>query len=1002
MIINFEELEKLKFEFADLSQALADLSENNDEYFIEITNNTNKLKSNLSSVIDQDALKSSVDSANSISKQVDYFAKAVFDLSLSFVGMESLESNLEASASKFSSFATSLENFSKSPDQQAGATPGAPRGTDTKDDGSGKKDKPGILKQNLTGAFDAVKTAIRPLQLPTSLGAVAGTAVAWMAFGVSEAQRLKAQAGEATNMLVAAVDGAGKKAVTTGTKWLSLYAEKMDKFYGISEKEVMGLAKQFAHMGFSIDDSINKKAGPAIENLHGNFMSVSLSLDKMLEQATGTNAAKMGDYASKYGMSLGESSQALTKMYALGKDSGSIGSITFLTNVEKSSDALSTMGYKISEVIDSFEVLRKRFEAVGVPKYLAASTVGEGIKGITEGMQNAGASEQVVMAEWAGYGTGASARQKMLDSMSKLSDDNKDKWKQDVLNVTRTAINRMGVTKARDWLSKKGSMGFQGALVAAELVAATDSGDSGTSGNLKKAEAAMEKFRQEQKEALKTESTKMNEMKRLLNKWKVGQREIGQGMMGLAVDTIAVLFAFFKSVPTIIGTYLQDNYEKGRAEREQILAKVASFGSGVPAHFDLVIHGVKASLGSAGGMIVAAMGKSKDTALDAYNFNPYKDILGMTQKKGNANWSVGGSGYGTSPITRVVTVPIPVRDSTGSSNVEGLSSIALEASRAMLDYNLAWRTLKLVTYGVTESGGLRMGIEGSCPRCGLLFARGGRSPGLVGSSRGSASTVESSLMNPASGMPSSVFSDSRFKKGKPAMELKSVKDEMAAAAKDPEQVKLLASMLMSEVGGSALKTKEGRRELAGVAHTAINRLGGRTKNSVMDRASAGYSGRMGGESRANKTMQDVILGTSGTKGRQKGDFRPYASGNKDTSSKQFHKMEGFAQDILEGNVENEVGSATQFVHETGGRGYNLSHKEMAENRKARKAGKSDVHAGNPLANLQTNDSNINTANIQREGKPAARFYGRSGLEASDARELDEAQTADWEGAHDSD
>jgi len=120
MIINFDELDQLKFKFVDLGLALSDLSENNDEYFNEIISNTNKLKSSLASSINQDALNAALESATSISKQVDDFSKAVTDISRSFSGMESLESNLEASASKFSSFANSLDSFSKSPSKKSG------------------------------------------------------------------------------------------------------------------------------------------------------------------------------------------------------------------------------------------------------------------------------------------------------------------------------------------------------------------------------------------------------------------------------------------------------------------------------------------------------------------------------------------------------------------------------------------------------------------------------------------------------------------------------------------------------------------------------------------------------------------------------------------------------------------------------------------------------------------------------------------------------------------
>ena len=729
MIINFDELDKLKFKFVDLGKALSDLSENNSEYFNEITRNTSKLKSSLSSVINQDALKDAVDSATSISKQVDDFSKAVTDISRSFVGMELLESNLEASASKFSSFANSLDSFSKSPSKKSrNYSKALTKGSKV----TKKKDKPGLVSKELASAASIIESKLKSFQIPTKVGTIAATGLLWMAFGFTEATRLKAQAGLAKNILVTAVDGASEAAVAKGTKWLSLFAEKMDKFYGISEKEIMGLAKQFTHMGFSIDEAINKKSGPAVENLHGNFISLSLSLDKMMEQATGTNAAKMGDYANKYGMSLKDSSDSLTKMYALGKAEGSIGPVTFLNSIEKSLDSLSTMGYKVSEVVDSFEILRKRFEDVGVPKYLAASTAAEGIKGITEGMQNAGTTEQVLMAELAGYGEGSSARIQMLDATTKLSDGNDDAWKDDIHNITKKLLSmpNMDEYDVRTYLKNKLKMGFSGAMAAVELVKARASGDTSA---LAKSDESIEKFRKEQKEALKTESLKMNELKKLLNEWKVAQRLLGQGLFGLAMDTFAVLIAFFKSAGVGMGTYLQSNYEKGKKEREALMNKVVSYGRNAPAHVQMMSDGLSKAGEVVGRTAAVALGSTIKIVLEAHNFNPFAKITGY-QTRGNANWGVGGSGYETTPISKVVTIPVPEEEGelTTPQGKDILNS-TVEYTDARIKYDWVGGTFRLVTHGVTESGDLKMGLEGNCPRCGLLYAKDG---GLTDTSTG--------------------------------------------------------------------------------------------------------------------------------------------------------------------------------------------------------------------------------------------------------------------------
>jgi len=604
-------------------------------------------------------------------------------------------------------------------------------------------------------------------------------------------------------------------------------------------------------------------------------------------------------------------------------------------------------------------------------------------------MQNAGASEQVVMAELAGYGKGFKARIKMLDVAAKLSDGNNDQWEEDAYNIAKELLNKPTMTEndVRTFMEKNLKMGFLGAKAAVELVKARDSGDPES---LKQSNEDIKKFKKERKDALKTESTKMDEIKKLMNEWKVGQRLVGQGLFGLAMDAAAFLIAYFKSVGTLVGTYLNPSFEAGRKERAALMDKVAYFGRHAPEHAQQVIDGMEKS----GDVVVKATKSALGTSvvapvLEAFNHNPYETITEF-ESKGNVNWGAEGSRHGTTPITKVVTVSVPAKGDITPHSVDLLNPTD-EYYQAAEEYGWTGGQLSLVTYGVTESGDIKMGLEGSCPRCGLLYTR---NSGLNDTSMESLDwDGENSIMNPKrdSVLLPSVFTDADNAKLGPApSDRPSVKREIAAAAKDSEQVDLLTTLGMSEMGARHLKTKEGRRELAGVLYTVLNRLGGKTENLKKDREEHG-------KFRENENLRDVILGNATEMGKQ-GGKRPYAtSKGEDKSSSGFKAMRSFVQDILAGKVANPVGGATHFVHGLQGHGYNLSHKKTKENRAARKSGGRDVHSGRALAHFQ--EDAVNIVNMKRKGRPMARFYAYSGAEASDKELYDAKQISSWEEEH---
>jgi hypothetical protein len=160
----------------------------------------------------------------------------------------------------------------------------------------------------------------------------------------------------------------------------------------------------------------------------------------------------------------------------------------------------------------------------------------------------------------------------------------------------------------------------------------------------------------------------------------------------------------------------------------------------------------------------------------------------------------------------------------------------------------------------------------------------------------------------------------------------------------------MSRMLYSEAGGKKLFTKEGRKEIAGIAYTALNR----SKNR-------------------GKSLTDVI--TSGHGYGKQGYLRQYGTARAaEPGSEVEKKLHNFVKDLFAGKIANPVGEATSFLHYTGGAGYGTNAKA--------------------LPNFA--ETGVNVANINN-----ARFYAPKGKgkEARDKEALDKFYREQFELKH---
>jgi hypothetical protein len=393
-----------------------------------------------------------------------------------------------------------------------------------------------------------------------------------------------------------------------------------------------------------------------------------------------------------------------------------------------------------------------------------------------------------------------------------------------------------------------------------------------------------------------TEKQKTAQWQLSMNKWLKGLSVVGMGLLGLITNTLASLITLFRSIIPLTQNMLSGNWD----ENKKILKRVDELANEYSRSGKQIVSGFK-MLGNA----FKESGSQQMTGpleniMRAFTYNPWSDEAdpsyrpeprAFPQDQEGPSVRLGGA-FGPNLMRGLVgglddTPKDPgIRMDVGAAKkpIQGGMSIMFEAP--------------------DELGNIHAHIEGNCPDCGVKFGK-----------------VEKTSLYEA---PSA--------------------ERVALPKTQEDDVEVLATMLASEGGFKKLETEKGRKELAGIAFTAINRA-----------------------RRRDASLRRVITGGHGF-GKQ-GAKRAYstAAAHQDPKVRKGRKvtdpMRQYAADILSGKVANPVGQATFFLHNTFGKGYGK---------------KSDPVA---LPKFATTARNVNVANINR-----ARFYAPTNSGEMDAPE----------------
>ena len=437
---------------------------------------------------------------------------------------------------------------------------------------------------------------------------IAGGLFGLMLYGVTNRDRLNADAGEMSNVLLAS----GKRASSEALGYFSSFQEQAQKYLGMSKADVQGVVKTFVDAGISIDQIMTRQEGNLGMVTH-DIATLSLAIDKHFELASGTSAKNIVTLITDFGMEVGKAGSLYEKLSFAGIQSG-VGVQAFTQQVMQSASALKQYGVSVESVAGLFLKIQEHYESLGMPKQLAGNQASLAMGQITSGLANMSTGEQAYLGERMGMGSGLEARMRFREGMGRLTggEGGSTDFLENLLREKYTATMEAtggDKTQARYVLEQTG-MGYEGAKLLSEI------GDDLTKG-LKLSSLTKEQ-RDGLRDAFMTEGQKQSELQKDQNRLMADMAKMGEGTLQVITNLAGWLIIYFKTFPTLLlGT---------SQEKAEIKAVVAEFQTGMKHCLDTVWEGLKA-LGSD---METAMRPIIKPILDALEFDPTKGAGGST------------------------------------------------------------------------------------------------------------------------------------------------------------------------------------------------------------------------------------------------------------------------------------------------------------------------------------------------------------------------------------
>lgn len=864
MIVDFQQLEQIRYNFTDLGRTLQTLSAKNTTLFDETLKS---LKEGFQPVLDtlSKELLKSLSSVSRIQEGFESQEQAEKLHAEFFINSSKAMGSLGKITVDIKDLSVFQEIFKGDPKDFLVRFTQDKKGNITGVSAKEQKKPSSFLAKEWAGIKKVFSGFMHKTYIP-SPGNIGATLLGAIGFGYMMKDRMRAEAGEVTNVLVEAVDSGVKGAVARGTAQISSLQEKLQKFYGISKEETQAAAAGFIRNGIGIQEML-KPLDAGIKGVRNNYQTFGLALDKMFDLAGGTSAQRMVGLMSDYGKGLDEAKDSLYKMMMAGKESG-IGTMQFLKNVETAGDTLKKFGFDIDDVVALSVKLQEGFEKLGLPKQFAGKFAAEGLQNIAGSIAGMSQEMMAYMGVQMGLATemGAGAAQKFESAIDRIKRNKESEGGLDELMQVAYHHAAMAMRQANNdpdtakWIMKNSGMGLneQGASSALKVKELIDKGEK------IEARRVMKESAGQFKDSYMTEKKRISLFQVELNKVLKGVGEMGQAIMGLVVGVGSYLIVTFQalywrfndlSIPQLL-TWLATGNKPAMsgeaAEHDQkIEAAYAAIGKSMKENTDKLEKGWNNFTGGLENMGEDLLGSSFKALKKAI------DLGGATSEDAAETAGVAGMAASVPTTERIRTIPVIIEKGGGSEGERkkyGLLSptdISNKAEEEQEDMAWVGGDLTIISEGVDEKGDITLALVGNCPRCGLRFGDSGKN-----------------------------FADEDLY-------------GMGYAERDIEALgRVLASETTAKFGGNPYKNATSLEEAKRIGFTALNRL-------QDPKQSYGSS------------MYDVVTG-GGDKGFGIQGTRPYSTAKEATP--ESRKM---AKELLGGQYDDPTKGATLFIHDYG-------------------------------------------------------------------------------------
>jgi len=380
------------------------------------------------------------------------------------------------------------------------------------------------------------------MSLATSVLPIGGGLFGLMMYGAVQRDRMNAEAGELTN--IASAGGMQVSRSTLGQ--LAGFQETAQQFYGISRREIQGIAMSIVNAGLALEE-ITKVSRRGLGEVGSNAVTLTLALDTHFKLGGGYTAKGALDLVSKHGLSLKTSVDQMIKLeYSAAHAGTGLGSFT--TFALQASDELRNYGVDAEQVGILLLNLQDRMKVVGLSAQAAASWAQTGASQVSQGIRGLSIGVRAYVGESLGYGEGLSASYGLQDKLMQGDPAQLSKIIQALGNLAQRETKDTGGSYGKDEYRQRAylenlGMGFEGASAIVSLHGKLDL-------RTKLDEATVQEWK-ELKNSFTTEAQKLSQGMLAIRRITKGLAKIGEGMLQILVSFVGLAVVSIKAMLSI-------------------------------------------------------------------------------------------------------------------------------------------------------------------------------------------------------------------------------------------------------------------------------------------------------------------------------------------------------------------------------------------------------------------------------------------------------------------